>query len=97
MQRKYYTAVFEVHDQKKFGHLMTKLLETMADDEAVYRGARVTAFGQGDMATQAEAYESEIEANGVHPSSCVRDLLSDENPTMSHDDLNALVKAVMGE
>lgn len=99
MQRKYFSIVFEIHDDKKFNVLLNELLGTM-DEGADYRGTHIIACGRGDYVRKAEAYGYELGYRGVSHEQTLREYLESElietEGESNTDKLEALTKAVMG-
>lgn len=75
--KKYFSVVFEVQDPEVFKDMATKLSSIMAQ-ESCDQGAKVTACGWGDYATERDAYAQELQDDGKDPDMVVSNFLAVE-------------------
>ena len=94
---KYFSVVYEVTDEKDFAYLAETLKTSMVTGQPTLACAKVHACGWGDYATQAEAFQAEVEGEGKDPLDVIANFINDEGHDV--DDVNYRLKAleVLGE
>lgn len=97
--KKYFSVIFEIEDPTAFTDVAIKY-STALHDELVEQGARVTACGWGDYATERDAYANHIQNNGIDTDEVVLEFMSEELGQVgsfpNDEDLNAAVRDILG-
>lgn len=75
--KKYFSVVFEVQDPETFKDTASKITGAMAQDLSE-QGAKVSACGWGDYATERDAFQHELMHRGIDTDQAIEDFLSTE-------------------
>lgn len=75
--KKYFSVVFDVRDPEAFKEVAAKITGALAQ-ELNEQGAKVSACGWGDYATERDALADELQTQGIDPDEVVYDFVSKE-------------------
>lgn len=81
MTKRYYTVVYEISEGGAFDSL-TQAIAAVKERTAVkpIDGVRISACGEGDYATERDAYYKELTMSGTEPMDVVAGYIRDEHP-----------------
>ncbi|MBO6278476.1 MAG: hypothetical protein J6N20_13830 [Pseudomonas sp.] len=94
---KYFSVVYEVTNETDFVCMAEALKTSMVTGQQVLACAKITACGWGDYATQAEAFQAEIEGEGKDPLDVVANFINDEGLAVDAPGYRDKALAVLGE
>lgn len=75
--KRYFSVVYEITNPEEFQVIAVNISGALAD-ERTECGARVTACGWGDYATERDAYEDELREKGVDPEEVIENFIAIE-------------------
>lgn len=84
--KKFFSVVFEIEDPSAFTDVAVKY-STAMHEELIEQGARVTACGWGDYATERDALAHHIQANGIDTDDVVQEYIEEQEIEYSQRDI----------
>lgn len=79
MSKRYYTVVYEIHDDEAFKRVASAATGSMDTGTGLIDGVRVTACGEGDCMSQADALNEFALELGHDPDLIVREWAEDND------------------
>jgi len=73
MSKRYYTVVFEITDEEAWKAYGTQFSQSLADDEPLHHGVKVTACGDGDVMSGFDALSNHLINNGHDVDDVIRE------------------------
>lgn len=71
--KRFYTVCFEITEEGAWKHYGAQFTQSLATDEPVHHGVRVTACGTGDVMTGFDALSDVLSNNGHDVDDCIRE------------------------
>lgn len=82
--KRYYTVVYEITDEAAFKRVALAAEGSKETNTGLIDGVQVIACGEGDYATERDAYGQQMELQGLDKARVLADYLADEEEN-AHD------------